>query len=276
MFGYLITEAGRDSCNELQACKTRCMTERSEPVRPFGAVIGSDGDIESLLARLADAGTTSVGFEAGAGNIVGLHLGTVPRHGIRDSFAQHGITIEAVSAPVSLDSELPDEGVVADVDAYLKLAADVGAQRLKLAAGIVPPNGGNGHDGGPEPDPGVTAQSERISHRLAAVMGRAAELDVQLVVENRAPAAGAEELAVILEAAHTLAPDASAGAAWNARRSVEAGEELELSAKLLRPYLADGAGYILCETAAAATALLEAVPTMADVPILVEPQPERS
>ncbi|WP_026819285.1 hypothetical protein [Arthrobacter castelli] len=252
------------------------MTDHAEPVRPFGAVITADGDIESLLARLADAGTSSVGFEAGPGNIVGLHLGTVPRHGIRDSFAQQGISIEAVAAPVNLDARLPDEGVVADVDAYLKLTADVGAKRLKLAAGTVP-SSSNGDDAGSrQPDPGVTARSERISHRLAAVMGRAADRDVQLVVENSSVASGAEELAVVLEAAHTLAPDASAGAAWNVRRSVAAGEELDLSAKLLRPYLAGGAGYILCETAATATALLDAVPAVADIPILIEPQSERS
>lgn len=253
------------------------MTEHAEPARPFGAVIAAADDVEPLLAQLQEAGTESAGLEAGAGNLVGLQLGTLPRHGIRDAFVHAGIAIEAVAAPVGLNADLPDEGVVADVDAYLKLAADIGAKRLQLAADAPGLGSGAGHgDESAEPEPGVTARSERISHRLAAVMGRAADLDVQLVVENSGVAAGAEELAVILEAAHSLAPEASAGAAWNVRKTLAAGEDLELSAKLLHPYLVDGAGYILCETAATATALVDEVPGMADVLILIESQSERS
>lgn len=253
------------------------MTEHAEPARPFGTVIAAADDLEPLLAKLQETGTESAGLEAGAGNLVGLHLGTLPRHGVRDAFVHAGITIETVAAPVGLNADLPDEGVVADVDAYLQLAADLGARRLQLAADAPGPDSGNGNGAeSAEPEPGVTGRSERISHRLAAVMGRAADLDVQLVVENSGVAAGAEELAVILEAAHALAPEASAGAAWNVRETLAAGEELELSAKLLQPYLADGAGCILCETAATATALLDAVPGVADVLILIESQSERS
>lgn len=253
------------------------MTENAEPVRPFGAVVAAADDVERLVAQLQESGTESIGLEAGAGNLVGLQLGALPRHGVRDALVHAGIAIETVAAPVGLNVDLPDEGVVADVNAYLKLAADVGAKRLKLAADAAGSSTGNGDEpASQEPDPGVTARSERISQRLAAVMGRAADLDVQLVVENSGVAAGAEELAVILQAAHDLAPGASAGAAWNVRKTVAAGEELELSAKLLHPYLADGAGYILCETAATATALLDAVPEVAGVLILIESQSERS
>lgn len=253
------------------------MTEHAEPARPFGTVITVADDVEPLLARLQETGTESAGVEAGASNLVGLQLGTLPRHGIRDAFVQAGITIETVGAPVALNVDRPDEGVVADVDAYLKLAADLGATRLKLMADASGLHKSEASDlAAEEPDPGVTARSERISHRLAALTSRAAELEVQLVVENSGVAAGAGDLAVILEAAHALAPGASAGAAWNVRHTIAAGEELELSAKLLQPYLSGGAGYILCETAATATALLEAVPEMADVLILVESQPERN
>ncbi|WP_026534905.1 hypothetical protein [Arthrobacter sp. H14] len=262
------------------------MTELHEPrQRPFGAVIEAAPDVEPLVAGLLEDGTESVELVAGFGHMVGLHLGTVPRHGIRDAFAQAGITVEAVAAPVGLNVEQPDEGVVADVDAYLTLAADLGALRLKLTAGSLPGSAEGG-------EPGTAAPGERISQRLAAVLGRAAELKVRLVVENSGLASGAEELAAVLEAAtfpvgpatgdvpvsttaekQTSIPGddgPSAGAAWNVRTSVAAGETPVVSAKLLKPYLEGGRGYILCESAAAATALLDAVPEMAGVPVLIE------
>lgn len=261
------------------------MTELHEPrQRPFGAVIEAAPDVEPLIAGLLEDGTESVELVAGFGHTVGLHLGTVPRHGIRDAFAQAGITIEAIAAPVALNVDQPDEGVVADVDAYLTLTADLGAVRLKLTAGTLP--------GSAESDkPGSAPPGERISQRVAAVLGRAAELNVRIVVENSGLASGAEELAAVLEAATSPAEPATgevpavtgaekkagpgedgpaAGAAWNVRTSVAAGETPAVSAKLLTPYLEDGRGYILCESAAAATALLEAVPELAGVPVIIE------
>ncbi len=254
------------------------MTELHAPrQRPFGAVIEADPDVDRLIAGLLDDGTETVELVAGADHMVGLYLGTLPRHSIRDAFRKASISIEALAAPIALDVEQPDEGVVADVDAYLHLAADLGARRLKLAAGMPAAPAGEGETTTPVP-------AERISQRLAAVLGRAAELEVLVVVGNSGQAAGAEELAAILAAAGTLpagaegangavaATDdgAAVGAAWNVRTSAAAGETLDISAQLLKPFLDGGRGYVLCESAAAATALLDAVPGAAQWPVLIE------
>lgn len=259
-----------------RSCETGFMTELHAPrQRPFGAVIEAAADVEPLIAGLLDDGTKSVELVAGAGHLAGLHLGTVPRHGIRDAFGAAGITVESIASPIELNVERPDEGVVADVDAFIHLAADLGARRLKLSAGSVPSE--TEHQ-----EPGITPRAERISQRLAAVLKRAGERDVQLVVENSGQISGAGELASVLAAAtmisagHDRPSDAGtdaepvAGAVWNVQRSVSAGESMTTSAELLKPYLEEGRGYILCESAAAATALVEAVPDAAQWPVVIE------
>lgn len=254
------------------------MTELHPPhQRPFGAVIEAAPDVDRLIADLLDDGTEAVELVAGAGHLVGLYLGTLPRHSIRDAFRKASIAVEALAAPIALDVEQPDEGVVADVDDYLNLAADLGARRLKLAAGT--PGGLAGLE-----ESGNVVAADRVSQRLAAVLARAGELGVLIAAGNSGQAAGAEELAAILAAAEALptgaegahtapaGPDDTAvlGAAWNVRTSTAAGEALDISAKLLKPYLDGGRGYVLCETAAAATALLEAVPEAAQWQVLIE------
>lgn len=255
----------------------------------YGVVIDGETDLDALITGLAAAGTRSVELTTGPQQLVGLHLGAIPRHGIRDGLSRAGIGVVALAPGIELRSDHPDEGIVADIDAHLKLAEDVGAARLKLVIANGMTADASLAAGTAHTDvPGATEPADRVSARLTAMLPRAAELGVRLVVENSGPAASARALAAMLDTASALAQEIDAqgngaqeavqlpgvGAVWNVKASIAAGETLADSAKALWPFLTAGNGYIRCDSVQSATALIRAVPDVAQVPLMVGPEPD--
>lgn len=246
----------------------------------FGRVIDGQTDLGTIISELNAVGARSMELTTGPEQLAGLHLGAVPRHGIRDALIEAGISVVALAPGIELRSQHPDEGVVADIDEHVKLAADVGAARVKLLVGNGTPSAAHlpdtpaAADTAPTPAlPGGPGPHYWVSQRLSAVLPRAAELGVRLVVENSGTAASAAVLFSILDAARITTAEAGqipvAGAVWNVKASVASGETLADSAKLLFPFLTADNGYIRCESGESATALIRALPELAQVPLII-------
>lgn len=133
-----------------------------------GTVLDTPQDLATAVAAVrAHPGPVEVTI--GANRPVGPHMGSVVRRQVAQQLREAGAAPLLLRAPVAVDEDIPDEGVIAAVDDALGLCRGVGAEVLVLALG------GVSHRG---------RQRQRLYSMLAALAEAASHHEVRLAVQN--------------------------------------------------------------------------------------------
>ncbi|ALU39592.1 hypothetical protein AS188_07325 [Kocuria flava] len=168
-----------------------------------------------------------VELPVGPDQLAGRHLGALPRRQMGEALREAGADPLLVRATVSLDDDIPDEGVIAVLDDHLSLAAGLGARFL------VVPRAGVDNRGRSE---------ERVYSMLAALAEAASAHGVHLLLETEGATEDELDLLGALERAReegVLDVDDRyvASVAWNVGGSTGAGEDLAAAFQRMRPLL---------------------------------------
>lgn len=194
--------------------------------RSLGTRLDGIADLDAAV-RAVTAHPGPVEITAGPGQLAGRHLGSVPQRQVGESLREAGADPLMVRADISIDQDIPDEGVIAVLDDHLSLAAGMGAEYL------VVPRAGVGRRGRSE---------DRIFSMLAALAEAASAHQVHLLLETEGATEDEVELVRYLErarAAGTLDVDPHylASVAWNVAASTAAGEGPAAAFERMRPLL---------------------------------------
>lgn len=229
--------SGGSSSGESMEGMEQNPTERSSAspsTRPLGTRLDGITDLETAVRAVTEH-PGPVEIPAGPGQLVGRHLGSVPQRQVGEALRGAGADPLMMRADISIDEDIPDEGVIAVLDDHLSLAAGVGAEYL------VVPRAGMGGRGRSE---------ERIFSMLAALDEAASAHQVHLLLETEGATADEVELVEYLERAREAGtldvdPHYVASVAWNVAASSAAGEGPAAAFERMRPLL-DRAPLIVC------------------------------
>lgn len=135
---------------------------------PVGTVLDTPVDLAGALDHVREH-PGPVEITLGADRPVGLHQGSLVRRQAGEQLRTAGADPLILRAPVSVDEDIPDEGVIASVDDALALCRGVGAESLVLALGGVTHRG---------------RQRQRLYSMVAALAEAASAQGVRLLVQN--------------------------------------------------------------------------------------------
>lgn len=189
------------------------MQETNVTAPAAGTVLDTPQDLASAV-ELVGEHPGPVEITLGADRPVGLHLGTVVRRQAGEQLRKAGADPLILRAPISVDEDMPDEGVIAESDAALILCRGVGARALVLALGGVTHRG---------------RQRQRLYSMVAALTEAASAQDVQLLVQNHSAVDEVAMLLVLLDrefdqgTLDVTEPEVSS-LAWDVSRSRDAGQ----------------------------------------------------
>ena len=180
---------------------------------PAGTVLDDPQGLAAAVARIREF-PGPVEITIGGGHPVGPHMGSLVRRQTALRLREAGAEPLLLRAPVAVDDDIPDEGVLAAVDDALELCRGVGAGWLVLALG------GVAHRG---------RQRRRLYSMLAALAEAASHRRVRLMVQNSTIVEEVGMLMALLDREYdngtldVTAPDVTS-MAWDVSRSRAAGQ----------------------------------------------------
>lgn len=148
-----------------------------------GTVLDTPQDLAGAVEHVREH-PGPVEITLGADRPVGLHMGSMVQRQSGEQLHKAGADPLILRAPVSVDEDMPDEGVIAESDSALVLAHGVGARALVLALGGVTHRG---------------RQRQRLYSMVAALAEAASAQDVRLLVQNHTTVDEVVMLLVLLD-----------------------------------------------------------------------------
>lgn len=188
------------------------------------STLGAPGeDLSTVLRWLADAGAGAVELRVAPGQAVEPGMSAARRESVRALVADSGIEVLGCASYVHVGADRPDQEVIADLQAHLRLAHDVGARFLRVFPGA-PVHAGPA-DRVPVPVAGHDDADARIVRRLAAAVAAARLVDVAPLLETHDSHPRGEDVARVLDALDLAAPGHPVGALWDAAHPFRTGEQ---------------------------------------------------
>ncbi|MEU5466983.1 hypothetical protein AB0B04_33865 [Streptomyces xinghaiensis] len=189
------------------------MQETGAGAGPAGTVLDEAQDLAAALAAVAGH-PGPVEITIGGDRPVGPQMGSVVRRQAGERLRAAGAEPLLLRAPVAVDDDIPDEGVIAAVDDALDLCRGVGAGMLVLALG------GVAHRG---------RQRQRLYSMLAALAEAASDRGVRLMVQNSTEVDEVGMLLALLDREHEqgtldVSTPGTTSLAWDVSRSRAAGQ----------------------------------------------------
>ncbi|MGW6913369.1 sugar phosphate isomerase/epimerase family protein [Kitasatospora sp. NPDC054939] len=195
------------------------------------ATLGLPGTpLDRAVGLAADHGWHGLELRCASDQPIRLQLGPDRRQAAARLFARAGIVPLTLASYLGVAAPGPDEPVVADLLAHLRLAADLGCRHLRVF-----PHGG--------PGPAGPADA-RAAQRLAEVAGTAALLGVRILVETHDSHRSGRAVAQLLDRVGHPA----VGALWDLLHTWLAGETPVGTHRALAPHL----GYVQVKDVASA------------------------
>lgn len=198
-----------------------------------------DEDLPSIIDVLTRHGADAIELRAAHDALVHVDLESDERAVIRTQLEVAGIEVLAVASRVRIASAQPDDEVVAELRAHLRLAADLGARFVRVFPGA--PTHPTASDRLPQLTEPVEVADRRAAARLESVAELALELGVRPVLETHDSHPRGTDVARVLA---LLDPTHPVGAIWDALHPWRVGEPLAETAAALLPHLVDGNGYV--------------------------------
>ena len=179
---------------------------------PAGTVLDDPQGLTEAVARIREF-PGPVEITIGGDHPVGPHMGSIVRRQTALRLREAGAEPLLLRAPVAVDDDIPDEGVLAAVDDALELCRGMGAGWLVLTLG------GVAHRG----------RQRRLYSMLAALAEAASHRQVKLMVQNSTVVEEVGMLMALLDREYdngtldVTAPDVTS-MAWDVSRSRAAGQ----------------------------------------------------
>jgi len=197
------------------------------------STLGCPGATLAQVLNLAVAsGATGVELRAAEGEFIHPNLSRSQRLALKAAFAEAGLTVLALASYVRICAPTPQDGSVsAELRAAVDLAADLGAQNVRVfpGAGLAPA------DTGQAPSLELAAADALGASRLAGVASYARERGVRVLLETHDSHPRAADVLRILE----LLPEGTgAGVIWDLMHPWRHDEAPEDTARLLGRHLA--------------------------------------
>lgn len=179
-----------------------------------GSVLDAPRDLAGAVAH-ARAHPGPLEITLGPERPVGLHLGSHVQRHAGEQLREAGARPLILRAPVAVDEDIPDEGVIATVDDALGLARGLGAGMLVLALGGVTHRG---------------RQRQRLYSMIAALSEAASARGVRLMVQNNTLVVEVVMLLALLDREYDqgtldVAQPETTSLAWDVSRSRAAGQD---------------------------------------------------
>ncbi|MGV9270817.1 sugar phosphate isomerase/epimerase family protein [Kitasatospora sp. NPDC003701] len=195
------------------------------------ATLGLPGTpLDRVVGLAADHGWHGLELRCASDQPVRLQLTPVQRRAAAGLFTRAGVVPLTLASYLGVAAPGPDEPVVADLLAHLRLAADLGCRHLRVF-----PHGG--------PGPAAAADARAV-HRLREVAGHARSLGVRILVETHDSHRSAGALAGVLD----RVGHPSVGALWDLLHTWLAGETPAETRRVLAAHL----GYVQVKDVASA------------------------
>lgn len=222
--------------------------------RLAASTLGAPGvALPTVLAQIAAVGGTGVELRAGADQPVRTTLTAVQRRAVVAQLAGYGITPVAVASYVKVAADGPDEQVLTELRENLRLAADLGARRVRVFPGaLVEPR---------------SAVDRRAARRLAEIATPANDLGIEVVLETHDSHPRGADVARILTLVDRLAPGHRIGVIWDVLHPWRSGESPADTLAALSPWLRDGRGYVQLKDVASPADLTPVPPGTGTVPL---------
>lgn len=183
-----------------------------------------DADVDEVLALAGEHGATGVELRMHEGGIISASMDDAERGKVKTAFADAGITILAVGSYVKICAPGKDIDVFRELEAALRLAADIGAKAVRVFPGA-------GLDSTSEADREEAFElEENAVRRLTAAEGPAAMHGVQLLLETHDSHPRGVDAARIL---FPLGPQGAVRTIWDVLHPWKRGEEPEATVKAL-------------------------------------------
>ena len=183
-----------------------------------------DADVDEVLALAGEHGATGVELRMHEGGIISASMDDAERGKVKTAFAEAGITILAVGSYVKICAPGKDIDVFRELEAALRLAADIGAKAVRVFPGA-------GLDSTSETDREEAFElEENAVRRLTAAEGPAAMHGVQLLLETHDSHPRGVDAARIL---FPLGPQGAVRTIWDVLHPWKRGEEPEATVKAL-------------------------------------------
>lgn len=182
-----------------------------------------------LIALTGSTGINGLEMRAAADEAVSVSMPDRERRIVRNRLVDAGIVPIAVSSYVSLAEEREARGadsVLADLEAHLRLAADLGARGVRVF--VNDPTGESKT---------TTSGERRAIERLLAASGLSAQLGVDVLIETHDSHSTGARVAALLHEAAADGPLPHVRVIWDVAHSWSAGEEISHTFELLRDRL---------------------------------------
>ncbi|MEU2428335.1 sugar phosphate isomerase/epimerase family protein [Streptomyces sp. NPDC007861] len=176
--------------------------------------------LDEVLALATGSGYEGVELRAAADEPVNPGLDAAERAGVAERFAASGVTPLTIAAYAGMAQDGPDEPVVEEALAAVRLAAGIGAGHVRVF-----PRGGD------LPPSEADANAVR---RLAAVAPVAADLGVRVLLETHDSHSTAAAVSRVLD----RVDHPGVGAIWDLMHTWRADEDPQDSYRALAPHLA--------------------------------------
>lgn len=233
------------------------------PRRLAASTLGAPGvALRTVLAQIAAAGGTGVELRAGTDQPVRTTLTAGQRSAVVAQLAEYGITPVAVASYVKIAAGGPDRPVLAELEENLRLAADLGAGRVRVFPGAQDAAGEPAGSVAPQP-----AVDRRAAGRLAEIAPLATDLGVQVVLETHDSHPRGADVARVLALVDRLAPGHRVGVIWDVLHPWRSGEPPADTLARLAPWLLDGRGYVQLKDVASPADLRPVPPGSGAVPL---------
>ncbi|MGC0273739.1 sugar phosphate isomerase/epimerase family protein [Pseudactinotalea sp. Z1739] len=210
---------------------------------PFAAsTLGAiDEDLPALARMLPAHGAALVELRTAADAPVHVGLTGTERARVRRVFTDAGVQILTVASRVRIAQAGDDETVTESLAAHLNLAADLGADFVRVFPGA--PAATAATDELPVLHDGAEAASA-VVRRLTACLDVAEDAGVRILLETHDSHPRGQDIAALLHRLSETVGEHQVGAIWDVLHPWRVGEDLTTTAKALLPYLIDGRGYV--------------------------------
>lgn len=183
-----------------------------------------EAELDEVLALAAEHGATGVELRLHDGGIISPGMDEAARQKVGNAFAEAGITILAVGSYVKICAPGKDIDVFRELEAALRLAADIGAKAVRVFPGA-------GLDATSVDERQEAGELEEDAvRRLTAAEGPAVMHGVQLLLETHDSHPRGVDAARIL---FPLGPQGAVRAIWDVLHPWKRGEEPEETIRAL-------------------------------------------
>lgn len=223
-----------------------------------------DSTLTEVVAILRRHSATCVELRAAADAQLSVETGAVDRARIRRQFADAGIRIIAIGSSIRMGGPCDDGALSEVVAAHVRLAADIGADQVRVFPGIDVREGPT--DTIPSTVRDRIMEEERLAARLLDAAARAASEGVSVSVETHDSNPRGADVRRLLEAAGGAAVE-GLGVIWDVLHTWRTGEPPEETWSALGPWLSRGRGHVQVKDVASRTALTPVLQGTGAVPL---------